>query len=227
MLPSLSNLACQDIDTTRRRWREAVGDIGVEFRAWSSWSSSDKMEFVHKLAQNAQLPLEEFVSVYDQVDIDELLSTNRYSVEHVLPRSKCPEAQGNVLNMTFATRSANSSRSNLPLVLWPDRGIATNKSKIRTFDGIRHFVPPVEQRARLARKWLCVRATHSCQVPSAMQQKMLPEIIALAKHDPPSSLEFRVATALKAATGLSNPLILDANPERWYGCPAWRALVRG
>ena len=217
---------CQDVEETRKEWHAAVGDARVRFKPWQSWTSDDKRRLVHEMARDAQLSSEDFVSVYEEKDIDDILRDQEWSVEHVLPRSKCPEAEGDVLNMTVATRSANSHRSNLPLVLWPDRGLPTRNDDERTFEGVAHFAPPEGQRARLARKWLCARATHACAAPmSSKQRQMLPEIVALAKADAPSDIERRVSEAVRRATGLRNPLVLDARPARWYDCVAWRALL--
>lgn len=229
-LPSLLRLnvpTCpQDLEATRERWLEAVGLANVDLKSWKSWTSKEKHELVHEIARDAQRPREDFFSVYEEKDVDNIMRDREWSVEHVWPRSKCPEAEGDVLNMTVATRAANSRRSNLPLVLWRDEGLPTRDTDVYTFEGVKHFVPPPAQRARLARKWLCTRATHACAAPmSSKQREKLTAIVLLAKFDKPSDIERRVSEAVYAATGLRNPLVLDEEPERWYDCAAWRALL--
>lgn len=229
LCPVPSGVTREDVAAVRRRWNAAVGVPIVARKDWHRWSASDKRRLVHDVARNAQGARDNFVTVYEEKALEDVFVYEEWSVEHVVPQSKCPSAQGDVLNMTEATRSANSRRGNLPLVLWrEDNGPTRDDAEFRTFDGIRHFAPPPQQRARLARKWLCVRASHACAAPmSTMQHRMLREIIAVAKTHPPSAVEVRVAMEVLFKTGLRNPLVLGENVAQWYDCPVWQQMVCG
>ena len=93
-------------------------------------------------------------------------------------------------------------------------------------DGVLHYVPPLEQRARLARKWLFIRATYADEVdaPTSAQRAHSHDIVALAKHFPIQPAEQRVNDEYRNTLSWANPL-LEANSDRWYQSTAWRALV--
>ena len=152
-----------------------------------------------------------YLTAYEEVDIDDL--GFRRSVEHVLPRSRAGwsrQAKNDPLGWIEATRRANSSRGNLPLLLWDGEA-----------EG--HFSPPLAQRARLARKWLFLRATYKgLDPPSDAQMRNLGAIFEAAK-EPPGRAEVRVNEIYKRELGWSNPLITD--PGRWLGDPGWRQMV--
>ena len=98
-------------------------------------------------------------------DIDDVVANREWSVEHVLPRSVVSSRGARVpagprrerpARVGEATRGANQRQSNLPLVLWPGGGVG----RVR-LGGELHAPAPPERRARLARKWLFLRATYS------------------------------------------------------------------
>lgn len=214
-----------DVNATRAAWFAATQRARATSRPWKNFSSRDKRRLVHQVAQRAQTDKRDYLTPYLQADVDDVLAQNRWSVEHVVPRSRCQAAEGDPWNFVEADRRENSVRSSLPLKLWPDERGQVPTSKFQTFNGERHYVPPPGQRARLARKWLYTRATYGCTPMSSAQEAHLPKIIALAKRSPPDTIETNVAKQLEALTGTRNPLILDAEPSRWYDSPTWRALV--
>ena len=113
-------------------------------------------------------------------------------------------------------------------MLWhsmPEGKFAIPNRLVRFF-GETHYVPPQNQRARLARKWLYMRATYGCDLlpPSKAQIFHSSEIIALAKHTPVYGAEQRVNNLLRSQFDLSNPL-LDSNASRWFDDAHWRSLV--
>ena len=238
-LPTLTHLSpskCSSVNmkVIAAAWREATArDRSPDTMSWSSFRASDKRTLVHDVAKASQDADRQYRTPYLQVDIDTLLDEDRYSVEHVVPRSRCHDAEGDVWNFVEADRYENSRRSNLPLMLWPD--LHSRICKLRpgdlctkhmaTHNDERHYVPPLAQRARLARKWLYTRATYNCLEMSKAQRENLGNIIALCKRSPPSETELAVARILEAETGTRNPLLLDEDPSRWYECSAWRALV--
>lgn len=214
-----------DVNATRAAWFAATQRARATSRPWKNFSSRDKRRLVHQVAQRAQTDKRDYLTPYLQADVDDVLAQNRWSVEHVVPRSRCQAAEGDPWNFVEADRRENSVRSSLPLKLWPDERGQVPTSKFQAFNGERHYVPPPGQRARLARKWLYTRATYGCTPMSSAQEAHLPKIIALAKRSPPDTIETNVAKQLEALTGTRNPLILDAEPSRWYDSPTWRALV--
>lgn len=214
-----------DLDAVRATWFAATQKIWNTSKSWKNFTSRDKRRLVHQVAQHAQTDEHDYVTPYLQTDIDDVLAQGRWSVEHVVPRSKCQMAEGDPWNFVEADRRENSVRSSLPLKLWPDEPNQIPTSKFQTFNGERHYAPPAEQRARLARKWLYTRATYECTPMSSAQKAHLPKIIALCKHSPPDLIEINVAKQLEELTGTRNPLILDAEPSRWYDSPEWRTLV--
>jgi len=151
-----------------------------------------------------------YLTAYEQIDIDDI--GGRRSVEHVIPRSTTGDnrkARNDPNGWIVATRRSNSSRGNTPLVLWDGEA-----------DG--HFSPPMEERARLARKWLFVRSTYGgLDPPSEEQLRNLSAIFEMAKKQP-GRAEVRVNEIYKRELNWSNPLI--SNPV-WLDDSEWRKMV--
>jgi hypothetical protein len=215
-----------DLREVKAEWLAATGKSWLTSKSWDRFTALDKMRLVHLVAQRAQTAKRGYLTPYLEVDIDDIMYQQRWSVEHVMPRSKCQMAQGDPWNFVEADRAENSARGNLPLKLWPDNSNQLQTSKFQTWDGEVHYAPPENQRARLARKWLYTRATYGCTPMSRAQKTHLHAIIALAKRIPPDKIELNVAKQLEILTGTRNPLILDTTPEHWYDSPAWRAMIR-
>ena len=81
------------------------------------------------------------------------------------------------------TTTTDVQRSTYPLKLWPDAPweiVAPNSYQM--IDGEVHFVPPTDQRAQLARKFLHAHATypHDTEPPSVAQLRHLRQIARLA-----------------------------------------------
>ena len=194
-LPSLSSLPHRatgvpcNHGNARAEWLAATGKSSPTSRSWKGFKARDKRRLVHQVAQRAQTAEQDYFTPYLKSDIDDIMEQGQWSVEHVVPRSKCQAAQGDAWNFVEANRSENSARSNLPPKLWPDDPNQLQTSKFQTWEGERHYAPPADERARLARKWLYTRATYACTAMSRAQRTHLPEIIALAKHTPPSPTE--------------------------------------
>lgn len=172
-----------------------------------------------------------YITPYDELDIDDVIEQRVWSVEHVLPRSRVmdatSDAKNDPLGWTTATRSANSKRSRHYLMLWPPLvgQIALSGTVVR-IEGQLHFVPPLDQRARLARKWAYIRATYAGDLspPSRAQIKYAPEIMALAKTYPIHPAEQRVNDIYERMFNWSNPLLKDGADD-WYDNVEWRSLV--
>lgn len=218
--------------SVRERWLSACGTRPT-FLPWKSLSAKNKHQLLHQVAEMAdddELPDGGYLSVYGETDIDDL-SPRMRTVEHVVPRSWIRGARGSPgeddpLGWVEATRSSNSRRSNHPLYLWPDPdNMIALPNTLVIVDGDVHYVPPMTQRARLARKWLFVRATYSeIMPPSRAQRNRAAQIVALAQHYPIQLAERRVNDHYRSSMGWANPLLED-NANEWYENPGWRALI--
>ena len=226
---------CQDaaaVDAVRARWLAACGRR-PSLKRWKSLSGKDKRRLLHTVALRADddSPGGAYLTAYEQMDIDDVMDHERQSVEHVVPRSHINgrdpgDAEDDPVGWIVATRASNSRRGNKPLKLWDDEDGQMAAGTVRV-DGEVHFAPPAAQRARLARKWLFLRATYAdIDPPSRAQRRHAAAIVALARHDPPSKAELRVNAQLRARHGWANPL-LEEGADKFYDDVAWRALVFG
>jgi len=221
--------------STTERWLNACGANRPNFKSWKSLSSNDKKRLMHAVAAEADEDGENgsYVTPYSQIDIDDVLERRIWSVEHVVPRSfELGNGSASFKNdpngWTTATQSANSRRSNYPLMLWqnPKAGQMALPNTLVIIEGEIHYVPPIEQRARLARKWMYTRCSYSGQLkpPSLAQKKYASHIVALAKAYPIQPAEKKVNAIYQEMFGWSNPL-LKPNPEEWYDSAEWRNTV--
>jgi hypothetical protein len=231
--PDLSKLSLKL--SLRDDWLNACGRR-PDFKSWKNVRGKNKRILLHHYAARADDDVEtggDYLSAYDQMDIDEILERNTYSVEHVVPRShiygkNSGPGEDDPIGWVEATRAANSRRSNYPLYLWPNPdGTLAPPNTLVTVDNELHYVPPSEQRGRLARKWLFIRATYTgIQPPSAAQRNRAAEIVALAQYGQIQPAERRVNRDYRRRLGWANPL-LEYGAERWYGDAEWLALVFG
>lgn len=230
-----STLPTEDVaPDIRTRWLEAClhdpnseGARRPDFRPWTSLSSEEKYELLHDRARGAF----GYVTAYTEETMDELGRCG-WSVEHVVPRShilgkKVGDGENDPNGWVVADRVENSRRSNKPLCLWPLESEPTGRPFVR-LGGVDHYVPPLEQRARLARKWLFIRATYADEVdpPSAAQRANQEAIIALVRRTPPLEYEVQYDASLRESFNWSNPL-LKPHSERWLDSEAWHALIFG
>ena len=213
-------------ETATRRWLRAVGER-PDLPAWKRVGRR-KHAWLHDLA----LAADGYESAYEEVPAKALMAQNRYSVEHVVPRSKiddASDAEADPFAWVMASRKANARRSNYPLKLWPDAPwevVAENSFQV--IDGEAHYVPPADQRARLARKFLYVHATypHATETPSVAQLRHLDQIVRLAHDYPVQKAEQQVADALSGLLGYRNPL-LSRDAAEMLETLDWEALLRG
>lgn len=232
-LPDLSRLSLKS--GVRDEWLKACGTRPA-FKWWKSMRAADKYRLLHGVAAKADDDSRDngdYLSAYEQVDIDDL-RPGTWSVEHVVPRShingrsRPGPGENDPNGWIEATGRANSRRSNHPLYLWPNPdGMLAPPNTLVIVDNELHYVPPPEQRGRLARKWLFIRATYfGIQPPTTAQRNRAAAIVALAQYDPIYPAERRVNEHYRATLGWANPL-LEEGAERWYENAAWRALVFG
>lgn len=222
-----------------QQWEKACGGRKPVFKRWERCDSKDKFALLYDLALKAskQVDLKSYTAAYSNVPIQEVMSAtewgDKHSVEHVVPRSHVAGSDSHVAEddpngWIVATRSANSTRSNHPLYLWFESSSRMPLTDFVYYD-VSHFFVPEENRARVARKWLYMRATYSdsgaLQPMSNAQREHFSRIIALVEQHPPSDIEKAVDAQLRGMFGWSNPLIHSPNPNDWLGNPEWRSLI--
>lgn len=244
-LPDLSALSIgaqweellqRELERERRRWLVACGNGGQlpSLKSWGSMGARDKWEVVHSVASSA----DGYVTPYLERPMDKVESR---TVEHVLPRiyvndSAGGKAEDDYNGFTVAEKIANSRRGSLPLLLWPIGSELAQEADSLSIPvtghvvellGERHFVPPLSQRARLARKWLFLRACYSMEdsidPPSAAQTANKNLIISMCKSQPVYDYEFQVNRTYRQRFGWANPL-LEEGADAWYDSDAWRRL---
>ena len=223
-LPNLSSLSLGE--STRDAWLRACGTRPA-FKSWKQLSGAEKYKMLHAVALEADDGKINYLTPYLEMDIDDVVQRRVWSVEHTVPRSHAHAAKGakdDPNGWIVATRRSNSRRGNLPLVLWPtDEDVLPNSIEI--IRGEAHFVPPLEQRATLARKWLFLRATYpGIKAPSEAQRDHANDIIELAKMSPILKAQWRVNASYRETYGWANPL-LEEGAEKWYDDPGWKKLV--
>lgn len=218
-LPFLSLSAVGE--TATRRWLRAVG----ERPDLPSWKRVGRRK--HAWLNDLALAADNYESVYEEAPAKKLMAQDRHSVEHVVPRSKiddASDAEADPHAWVMASRKANARRSSYPLKLWPDAPwevVAENSFQF--IHGEMHYVPPADQRARLARKFLYAHATypHDTDTPSVAQLCHLRQIVQLVHDCPIQQPEQQVADALSDLLGYCNPLLTQNAPELletldWY-----------
>ena len=196
--PKLSNLSAHF------RWVGACGgwfDL-PHFKQWQNVKGDLKAEFYSLVnrSENDKFSAGQYDCPYSGIDIDELMNHKRYSIEHVVPRSLINggdpgRGEDDLFGWEPETRRMNATRSNLPLVLWPTPGLPVGRVEI---DGdVTHFNPIEIHKARLARRWLYIRATYGLhedlESPSDAQKKHAASIIELVKTKNVDYAEKRMA----------------------------------
>jgi hypothetical protein len=224
-LPSLVSLSLESTAQQKKpiqvRWYEACGrgESMPIYKQWNSLRADDKATLLHRIAEAAdddEDPTNSYLTPYELIDTDDVRLQRLWSVEHIVPRSHThgAVAKNDPNGWIQATRKANSARGNMPLVLWrlvgEEKGSMDKPSNTVWREGGHAFyVPPLWQRARLARKWLYIRATYGADVKPMhpVQRAHLHEILTLVEEDGPSLVEIRVNNIIMYKTGWSNPLI--------------------
>lgn len=245
-LPSLhmcSHQRCSQ-DDILTQWECACGDGAPrpQFKPWSKFSREDENEalYEHALQADSQDGDAPYLTAYELRRLKSVLEAEAFedkeSVQRVMPPSflngNDPHVgEGDPNGLIVATRSANSRRSNHPLYLWPNPPNKIPISDFVQFHGVKHYVVPEVHKARIARKWLYMRATYArtgiVEPPSEAQSEHINSIVALVKHSPPSKVEKLVDQQIREKYKWSNPLIHCENADVWFDNPAWRNLVAG
>ena len=245
-LPDLTSLRISEKpDDPWDKWVDALTDgagwsARPAFRTWRGVSARQKHRFYDLINQseNDRFSDGQYNAPYTDDDIDVILRTGSWSIEHVLPRAavngRAPgEAEEDWLGWDVADSRANSTRSNLPLVLWPTPGMEAGRVRLED-DPQTHFNPVEAHKARLARKWLFLRATYSridlLDVPSTSQQRHADAIVANVRETRIGYAERRFQVLLEehvsSSSGAtwSNPLY-GPRADDFLTDADWKALV--
>lgn len=172
---------------------------------------------------------DEYYTPYTHSRVETLLDQNRHSIEHVVPQAHYDNRKAAIgprdpNGWVVAERRENSVRSDHPLLLWPE------------FDGpfaLGHYEVPVEERARVARKWLYTRFQYAHELtkhpPSRAQRAKAAELCAWALNHKPSEAELRMNNEIFADLGWSNPLIAGDAADRavFLDNPEFRYAIFG
>lgn len=213
--------------SARAQWLGACG-TRPEFKPWESLNGEkQKFAMLHALAPETR-------------NRCEMLWENAESVEPVLrsvrsirsirsirssDKTSTGRAEDDPNGWVVATRRSKSRSGNLPLVLWLLEEQVVLPNSIALVEGEVHFVPPIEQRAELARKWLFLRATYDgLPPPSDAQCASAADIVALAKLAPIQAEHWRVNAAHRARYGWANPLY-EEDANSWYNSREWRRNI--
>ena len=202
----------------RKKWRAASGE--PSFPRWSSLRSADKKDMFHDIALSLAHIGIVVRSLYKRIPVARLMEMQKYSIEHVVPRSKINgrlpgAAEDDPRGWWTADRDTNSRRGNLPLALWPDPVDAGIRLRpVRSVDGVKHFFPPNDRRPMVARIWLFVRFNYRHDnvfaAPSDAQKAHAEDICEFAKVGI-SAQEIEMNRRFQQRYGVSNPLIEDSS----------------
>lgn len=248
-LPNLSALSIgcyAPPDEYQIAWERWIGactagtgyDARPDFKRWKSVKGKEKHEFYELInrSENDRFSAGQYEGPYTGDDIDVIMQNEKWSIEHVLPRSRvngrdAGEAEEDWLGWDVANRDANSDRSNIPLVLWPTPDLPTGRVRV---GGVAHYNPLEAHKARLARKWLFLRATYFqvdyVDPPSAAQRERATDIIQHVRSTPVGYAERRFQAFLEEyaskrfKTTWKNPLY-GATASLFLDDDDWRALV--
>lgn len=217
MLPNLAQLriGCGTYDEwdAAKEWRTLCGTNRPQWKKWGNTREKTMFRVMANKSENDRFSSGQYTLPYSLDDVDKMIRDETWSVEHILPRSlvngKMPgAAEDDLFSWDVAHRTLNAVRSNLPLCLWPN----DMRVGVVAVDGVKHFNPPSDNRDRLARRWLYVRATYQginhLAPPSAAQLAHADAIIELVRASPLSYAE-------KRFHGLLVAYVRDAYGVRW------------
>ena len=204
MLPALSLLTIgespnveiqkRNVTSFYARWIDACGGIDnlPKFKQWGNRSAKRVFRELVNRSENDRFSAGQYLGSYTATDVDVMLAKKTYSIEHIVPRSyvngrRGGRAEADFFGWDLVTRSSNSKRSNLPLVLWEDTSLPLGRVLI---EGEMHYNPLEEHKPRLARRWIYIRCTYvfidDINTPSNLQKKHILKILEVAKIQNPN-----------------------------------------
>lgn len=223
---------------TREDFIDLAGGVYENSNYYRSWTGSDKREnfwdfFDGEVVLNGERKEfdKEIKSIYAGVDVETLFRVQKYSIEHIIPKSfirtylskkDAPSrikrgATTNVFNFAPAHRDINSFRSSWPFDYENDR-IKRNFEIYIEHDYTEYgldyeteWVVPSKTRGDVARAILYMSLIYGID---EFYGRHLSVLIRWAKHDIPTFWEIKFNEWVKIKHGINNPFILNPiNPD--------------
>jgi len=199
---------------------------GGRFESDLSWkhmrASEKKKHFWAFYSQSAKA-----IGVYSGVPLDQLLKKDRYSIEHILPKSYLLEALRdqpptvrngatvNPFNLMPAHRKLNRLRGDAAFDFDGDTVVRQFQVKFRSvhndpigYDADNQWHPPRKSRGDLARAILYMGLCYSLFCRS---RHNIEELINWTRADAPSKIEVAYCKWVESKLGIRNPFVL--HPE--------------
>lgn len=217
---------------SREEFVTHAGGVYESRVSWRKWGGRDKYQNYWAFYFDADYGWVK--SVYGRVPVSELYQRQRYSIEHIIPRSflrqylnskKVPNAvrygaSVNPLNFAASERGLNSSRSSFPFdmdgdeVLRPFR-IDLNPDAYGTtgLDADNEWVIPSISRGDIARSILYMVMTYGID---ELYNRHLETLVHWAKVDPATPWELAFNAWVHGRFGIRNPLIDEPTVANQY-----------
>ncbi|MFK7857639.1 MAG: endonuclease/exonuclease/phosphatase family protein [Granulosicoccus sp.] len=219
-------------DLSRDDFIRLAGGVYESCKSWRQWKGSDKYDNYWSFYFDADFGWVK--SVYGRVPVSKLYQRQRYSVEHIIPRSflrqymtsrRRPDsvrygASVNPLNFAAAERGLNSSRSSFPFdmdgddVLRPFR-IELNPDAYGTtgLDKDNEWVIPSISRGDIARTILYMVMIYGID---ELYNRHLDTLVHWAKVDPATPWELAFNAWVHGRLGIRNPFIDEPGVANQY-----------
>lgn len=222
----------QNDDLSREDFIKLAGGVYQSDRSWREWKGEDKYNNYWSFYFDAEFGWVK--SIYGSIPVSELHQRQRYSIEHIIPRSfirqymmsrKRPDnirygASVNPLNFAAAERGLNSSRSSFPFdmdgdeVLRPFR-IDLNPDAYGTtgLDRDNEWVIPSISRGDIARSILYMVMIYGID---ELYNRHLDTLVHWAKVDPATPWELAFNAWVHGRFGIRNPFIDEPSVANLY-----------
>lgn len=230
--PNDQRLSVQTDGISREDFIAHAGGVYESRTSWRDWSGRDKYDNYWMFYFDADYGWVK--SVYGQIPVSELYQRQRYSIEHIIPRSFLDPymaskgvlnsvrygASTNPLNFAASERGLNSSRSSFPFdmdgdtVLRPFR-IDLNPDAYGTtgLDADNEWVIPSISRGDIARSILYMVMMYGID---ELYNRHLETLVHWAKVDPATPWELAFNAWVHGRLGIRNPLIDEPSVANRY-----------
>jgi len=221
--PPVARDAASTESLSREAFVALAGGVFESSRQWSNWDGDDKYENFWAFYFDTDHGWVK--SVYGDIPVSELHQRQRYSVEHIIPKSFLSRylrsrgrpdhvrygATVNPLNFAAAERGINSSRSNFPFDMDGDRverpfRIDLNPAAYGTtgLDAELEWVIPPISRGDIARSILYMVLTYGID---ELYNRHVDTLVHWAKVDPATAWELAFNAWVHGRLGVRNPFI--------------------
>ncbi len=217
---------------TREEFIEISGGVFTHHSYYRAWGGKEKRAnfwafydgIVYDEEGNKKALDEEILSIYAGIRVDELLRKQKYSIEHIIPKSFLRSylttngaesfikrgATTNPFNFAPAHRSLNTTRSSFPFDFDGDKIVRDFRISLEPnytdygMDFEMEWVVPTKTRGDIARAILYMSLVYNIREYYGGHLKAL---ITWAKQDVPTFWEKKYNEWVKAKHGINNPFI--------------------